>query len=433
MLLEYTIEAVEEILSLMIIIGMTSAYVGHAYTKTDQKIFRVSILAGIAAAIWMAVMKNATNRIDTSSLNLRLYIITFAAFAAFIVLTIVENILAGKQKSSGRKISAACIALSVYVFMLLFMITPDFLAYPYSLKVSETTVFSSSYILKLSGVIIGFVLTLVAAFASNRMGRRLKKGETLFFLLIMACINQVKQFGSLIGGLFANGVIRNNHTLFRMSVFIQNHDNLFVYLTIAAACAAAVVMLLRSRHVNEPYSNPAQHRKIRAKWRTIRKWAATSLSCAALAVLLMTVINSAVNAEVTMSPTVNATVEGDNAIVDFDDVSDGHLHRFGYTTENGITVRFIVIKKPNASTYGVGMDCCDICGETGYYENKAGDVVCSRCNVIMNINTIGFKGGCNPKVVDYTVEHNQIIIPLEQLTQYEKDFKNGRGTGSVKN
>lgn len=425
------IEATEEIMSLMIILGMMYAYADHAYDKTGRKIFRIGVIAGVGLAVWMAIMKNATSRASGTTIwNLRIYSISLAAFAAFVVFTIIEHIIAKKKKST-LKISAACISLSLYAAMLLFLIAPNFIAYPYTLKVAETTVFSSSYILKLSGVILAFVLTLVAAFASNRTGRKLGKSGAFLFLMIMLIINEIQEIGGLTQALLTRRIITNNHTLFVFAVFIVNHGTLFTYLVMITACVAAVVMLVRSAHVNEPYSNPAQHRKIRAKWRNIRRWSCTSLITAALAVILMTAVSSVVNAEVTMAPTEDSTIDGENVVVSFDQVSDGHLHRFGYTTDNGIQVRYIVIKKPNSTAYGVGMDCCDICGETGYYENRAGDVVCSRCNVIMNINTIGFEGGCNPKVVDYKVENNQIIIPIEQLTQYEKDFKNGRGTGSV--
>ena len=51
-------------------------------------------------------------------------------------------------------------------------------------------------------------------------------------------------------------------------------------------------------------------------------------------------------------------------------MADGYLHRFGYTTEKRKTIKFIVIKKPNSSAYGIGLDACDICGETGYYERE---------------------------------------------------------------
>ena len=91
-------------------------------------------------------------------------------------------------------------------------------------------------------------------------------------------------------------------------------------------------------------------------------------------------------------------------------------------TDKGKTVRFIVIKKPNSSAYGIGLDACDICGETGYYERE-GQVVCNLCNVVMNINTIGFKGGCNPIVIDYKIQDGNIIVPISELVKHEDIFK----------
>lgn len=427
MFLEYVIEATEDVLSFMILWGVMFAHAGHAYSNVSRKIFRYSFIGGVAAAVWMAYLKNASN-VRTSALNLRLYYVSFIAVAAFIVFTIVETIFSRKHKK--MTVSVACIAMSVYAIMLLLIYTPDFFAYPYTLMVAETTAFSSSYILKLSGVVVGFVLTLVAALAANRMGRRLGYGLCLAFLLVLTGIHQMKMLGSLLGSMLSNRIISMNANVFKLSVFLQNRGNLYIFLTLIASCAAAIVMLVRSGHVNEPYSNPAQHRKIRAKWRLIRKWACTSLITAALAVVLLTAVDSVVNAAAEIAPTEDPVIEDGNAIVDLSLVNDGHLHRFGYTTENNIEVRYIIIQKPNSSAYGIGMDCCDICGETGYYENKAGDIVCSRCNVIMNINTIGYKGGCNPKIIEYTIEDGKVVVPLEQLTQYEDDFKSGRGSGA---
>ena len=41
----------------------------------------------------------------------------------------------------------------------------------------------------------------------------------------------------------------------------------------------------------------------------------------------------------------------------------------------------------------------------------------------MNINTIGFKGGCNPIPVDYSVADGYIVLPTDGLAKYEKTFK----------
>ena len=103
-------------------------------------------------------------------------------------------------------------------------------------------------------------------------------------------------------------------------------------------------------------------------------------------------------------------------------VNDGHLHRFEYRTPNNIDVRWIVVKKPNSASYGVGLDACEVCGNAGYFERN-GQIICKRCDVVMNINTIGFKGGCNPIPLSYEVSGGNLIFRLEDLIAGEKEFR----------
>ena len=116
------------------------------------------------------------------------------------------------------------------------------------------------------------------------------------------------------------------------------------------------------------------------------------------------------------------TVDGDRILISTEAVNDGHLHRFEYTTERNVTIRWIVVKKPNSATYGVGFDACEVCGNAGYYE-RGSQVVCKRCDVVMNINTIGFKGGCNPIPLAYEVGDGNLVFRLEDLLSGEKEFR----------
>ena len=71
---------------------------------------------------------------------------------------------------------------------------------------------------------------------------------------------------------------------------------------------------------------------------------------------------------------------------------------------------------------GVGFDACEVCGNAGYYE-RGSQVVCKRCDVVMNINTIGFKGGCNPIPLAYEVGDGNLVFRLEDLLAGEKEFR----------
>ena len=101
-------------------------------------------------------------------------------------------------------------------------------------------------------------------------------------------------------------------------------------------------------------------------------------------------------------------------------LEDGHLHRFEYKASNGAAVRFIVILK-NGGAYGVGLDACENCGPSGYYE-KDGKVICKRCDVAINPATIGFKGGCNPIPLAFDVVGGDLAIAEADLEAAKKVF-----------
>ena len=107
--------------------------------------------------------------------------------------------------------------------------------------------------------------------------------------------------------------------------------------------------------------------------------------------------------------------------IKFSQISDGHLHRFEYRAKDGTSMRFIIIKK-NGGAYGVGLDACDNCGDAGYYE-KDGKIICKKCDVAINLATIGFKGGCNPIPFDYQVKPGKIVIQTSTLDALSSHFQ----------
>ena len=87
-------------------------------------------------------------------------------------------------------------------------------------------------------------------------------------------------------------------------------------------------------------------------------------------------------------------------------------------------MRFIVIKK-NEIAFGTGLDACEICGDSGYFEDK-GKVICRECDVMMNIQTIGFPGGCNPIPIAYEIDGGKLLVPALKKLLREVDVENGR-------
>ena len=140
-----------------------------------------------------------------------------------------------------------------------------------------------------------------------------------------------------------------------------------------------------------------------------------------MVVLTMTVGVARSTEVITLSPPEKYSLSQGVATITFAQVADGHLHRFQYTAKDGTVMRFIIIKK-NGGAYGVGLDACENCGDAGYYE-KDGKIICKRCEVAINLATIGFKGGCNPIPVDYTTQNGKIVIQTSVLDALSSHFQ----------
>ncbi len=417
-MIRYLIQTSEALITISILVGLIVAY---GQTTLKRKPFRLLvglILAGLVAGAVMGYLKNATNRIDTSLWNLRIFTVYLIALVAYFI---------GKIKPLHERLKdktdyVDAVLLGLIALMVEFYILPDIYAYPYTFLLSGQELLSTDYLYRLIGYLLGIGLCIVAFLAVIQVGKavglsRLKK--TMAAVLI---ITGARYMTSALQVLLARRLIINNHTLFVPAKISSNHVNAFIYLIMAVMCVLPICLFIESTRVNEPYRNPAEHRKIIAKWKNRKRWSAAVLVTMLAVVLNMTVILKASTKEVELSPIEEAAKVTDKEVwVSFEQVADGHLHRFAYE-DNGVEIRFIVIKKPNSSSYGIGLDACDICGETGYYE-KDGQVVCKLCDVVMNINTIGFKGGCNPIVIPYSIQDGYIKVPIEGLVEHEAEFK----------
>lgn len=415
-MLKYLVESTERLAALAIMAGMLTAYIRIVYQGRAAFAVGSGFIAGIIGAIIMSVTKTVAGKVDTGIWNLSIYTVSLSALALFFVFTF----LGKRLKKRGQYLPAIMLATELAMLLLYFL--PPFLKMPHTILLTEETVMSTAFIVKFLGMLSGFLLIVIMGISVYQGTVHVGKNTALFLTSTVLLINALKQAASAIGILLAKRLIAANHTLFVISKYASNLSAWFVYMTILAAIMAPFILLCRSFLANEPYENNAGRRKIIAKWRKLRRFSGLSVVCFALVVSIMTAVNAYANKEIGLSPIEAAETDGENFIIPFEQVNDGHLHRFGYTTDNHVVIRFIIIQKPNSASYGIGLDACEICGETGYYE-KNGQVVCNLCDVVMNINTIGFKGGCNPIPIDYGIENGNIVVPLKGLLEHESEFK----------
>ncbi len=421
-MLRYLIAVTEDLFSPAILLGMLTAYVSLAWGKRGLRTLAWGSGLGFAAAVWMAYMKNATSKIDTGGWNLRIFALSLLALAAFWILSI--RPLRARLGTAGTWAVPVCAGALAFTF--LFYALPNDLAYPFTFSLNGESVFSTAFFYRLTGWLLGILLAVLAYFAVSRCAARLETRLVSVLLNAVLLINGAHQASKILQTLLTRRIIPPRHplyhSLFVIARYTSNYSGYFLYAAMLATVSIPVALWVRSFRSKEPYDNPAQHRKIRASWRSARRWASLMAACFLMGTLNVTVVSAIQNRPVELSPAEEFETIGDNLYVPLERLEDGHLHRFEYTTPNGVGVRFILIKKPNSSSYGVGLDACEICGATGYYERK-GQIVCKLCDVVMNINTIGFKGGCNPMVIDYSVEGGYIVIPTYTLIDHEKTFQ----------
>ena len=418
-MLSYLILTTRALVMAAVIMGVSFGYTrikGNIYHK--RIVFGFTIVGIIASAV-IAYFRNATSKLDSAIMNGWLYSVSLVSLVLFFVFS-----LKAFANSKNRVISSLR-----WVFLGLILTTvaayamSDVWAYPYHVLLSEKTIISTDFLLSMIGMIFGIILAAVMLIATMKTVMRMKEREMECILWLELLLNAALRISGLYSVLIQKKIIKSNHTLFTYTVFVKNNSDRFIFASLLVIVIAAICLFVRSFNRSEPYRNPAEKRKIKARWRSIRRWGLAAVIASAVGVCNLTVVEAMNATDVTLSPIEDATaVDDENVYVSFELVNDGHLHRFAYETKDGVAIRFIVIQKPGSSSYGIGLDACDVCGETGYYE-KDGQVVCNLCDVVMNISTIGFKGGCNPIVIPYEIAQGQIIVPISGLMEYESEFK----------
>ena len=424
-MLKYLVLLTSDLMSAGIIIGMLFAYIKYNFKEIGRKILIGAFGFSVVASAVMTALLNTRNAFSQKMnigylayINITLFAIFLLAYLLLIVFGITP--VRKKTKAVGEMITF--VAASLMIFVLCFYKLPTVFAYPFHFDLSDNTVLSTDFIYRFLGCTFGFLLSLISAVAAYKAEKVLKQPLNKVFLFVIMFIQAFCFVGTGVQLLRLRRLIPQSTLAFKLIMLVNNYYEYFIIAIVVVALMAAVYLYFDNRKVKEEYANSAQLRKIKARMRRQRRWSVVLLVCTVLAVVNLTAIDAYNNKEPDAAPVEECIDEGDNLIVPYSMVEDGHLHRFGYTTEDGIQVKFIVVQKPGSATYGVGLDACDICGDAGYYE-RDDQIVCRRCDVVMNKNTIGFKGGCNPIVIEYSVEDGQIIVPKSTLVEHQDEFK----------
>ena len=382
----------------------------------------LGLVSSLALTIINVEAPKSVNRQTVGLFTLPVVIVLAVLFLALIAVRSrrVRSLLPGDADDETRAASSMETAVSgdnlvrivgaLYIAAALFRAVPTAMNQAVMMLSGGVEIYSTPVVLALVGYVLAWVLVCFVAWVSYRLCSWNNRVWPAAFILIALLANHSLMVVRILKA--KRWISTSKETWAVMSWFINN-EAVFTIAAGLALCAVVVLTWLASRSIPTVGANPAEGRLGRARSRLYKSMAGTAALGYLCGALLITVGVAYGSQEIELSPPESFSVVDDQVSVNLADISDGHLHRFEYTTSGGVKVRFIVIQK-SGSSFGVGLDACDICGPTGYYE-KDGKVICKLCEVAMNIATIGFKGGCNPIPIEYKVSNGTLTVPISAL------------------
>ncbi|WP_195199603.1 Fe-S-containing protein [Faecalispora jeddahensis] len=419
-MLKYLIQVVQNSLTTGILLAMLFALSQLGGKQKQKKWLLWGLTAGVAAALLLAVLKSTTVLINREYFNIG--ILSVAILSEILFCMLLWGVLQKRLPELHERIWSVLYA--VLAASLLLYALPDIFLYPTEFLMAGQSVFSTDFLYKSIGYLGGLLIVGLSGLALYQAGTGLSFRLVRILLIIGLAVNMVKQIATIAQFLLARRMIPMSKGLFEFIKMSVNYNDWFLYGIMVITILMPVLLWIKSLHPTDSFSNPAQHRRIRAVSRRQRRWCTVVLAGYLLSILCLTVVKAYDEREAVLSPAEPMNVVGSEIVIPLENVGDGHLHRFIYMASNGTEVRFIVIRKSaNTNSYGVGLDACDICGPTGYYERGDHEVVCKLCDVVMNISTIGFKGGCNPVPLSYTIQAGNMVIQTNDLESEKKRFE----------
>jgi FTR1 family protein len=281
--------------------------------------------------------------------------------------------------------------------------------------------FDTSGVLDIAGVVLGLGLAVLfgVSFVRGTFRIDLRHFFRMTTVILMVIVVQLAVTG--LHELSESQVLPSSRREMALIGPIVGNE-VFFFVAILALAGAMLLMEYRKRRT--PALEGLEGAALRkARWSAHRERLWMTASCLATGLFILSITAEFIYAKSTTELSAAAPVSLVNGQVRIPvaAVSDGNLHRFSID-ESGVSVRFIVIRRPDQSLVAA-FDACNICGNQGYYQ-KGPNVICKNCASAIFIPSIGSAGGCNPIPIPSTVEGDQLVISGDKLVPGGKIFRN---------
>lgn len=381
---------------------------------------RWGLIIGLLAAIIFAAARATSIINQRSAVNFPVLLAAVIMDIATVAIVINSRRLTTRwQQHAGllhaaNAVAALCIALSVFYAL------PDVILQLTAFVEPGESPFTSDMLLRALGFLLGIGASIIVAAICRTMRSTAGQSAFTFAIAVVVALTAIQHLTAILQ-IAQGGMVMLHGTVFRMLVWLINHASWLIQAQAWVFAVPAIASIVAGMRMPSHGVDAAQDRKHRAFRRHAIAAAVWSLIAMIGVSFALTVGVAATRQTVTLSPPEQYSLKSGVATITVAQVADGHLHRFQYKAKDGTVMRFIIIKK-NGGAYGVGLDACENCGDAGYYE-KDGKIICKKCDVAINLATIGFKGGCNPVPLPYQAGGGKITIQTADLDALSSHFQ----------
>ena len=289
-----------------------------------------------------------------------------------------------------------------------------------TVQVAMGDYFTLIFLVKMFGFVSGIFLGFLSGYLAYNAAAALNHGRLVFVFTVQIAATAVQQIIFVMTVMMARQVFGAENLISFMAPFIDN-QNKVIYAIYFVSILVPITLYLQPRPERPAWANPAQYRQLVSHAIRRKRWGTGLLAMLVVTILVSSIGGWYANKKEELVPSVAVQAQDGLVQIPLDEVSDGHLHRYAFRASDGTEVRVIIVQK-GGSAFGVGLDACEICGATGYFE-RDGQIVCRLCDVVMNKATIGLPGGCNPSPVEYRVAGGAIQIPADALEAARIHFR----------
>ena len=102
---------------------------------------------------------------------------------------------------------------------------------------------------------------------------------------------------------------------------------------------------------------------------------------------------------------------------------DGQAHFYSYETEDGITIRYFILKSSDG-VIRAAFDACDSCWAAGKGYKQDGDfMVCNNCGLTFaSVKVNEVRGGCNPSPLTRTIKGDKVVIKVSDIVSQGRPY-----------